>query len=727
MNTVATVTNLVTGDVEELRINGTESEHFRVTAYEWKYPKANNLMKQILSSGRLSKTYDDYASETMFVEFTVKGIDANIGLKLNVLLRQETNSQTNPLPFLTITSLRSKIIGCPHGTFGARCDRNCICKNDATCHAWNGACKCLPGWQGAACDIPEAPEVRLSVTSSAVPIHGAISLMCVYKNIMNTYRDVDLEHNGNLLNITSRGGTVTKPYNRMVTMVTIPNATYEDSGKYRCIAYGYDKDAYFKSNSLRIDVKGCLDNLWGDNCNKNCDCVHANKCTQSYGCQCIRGWTGANCDRDSLQPFIHNCPTIITRLVHRASDLTNVTWLPLRASDNGGIKSIQSTHESGQLFPVGDTMVVISVFDRWNNSNTCTFMVRVKATSNNSLDATVIASIAFGCVLFAVVSMVCACSIHSQISRPPRHKYSRINKVNWKKDMPVDVKIIPKSRLMIRDILGEGEFSKVHRARLVLRNGGTTMVALKVIKDEDEYWHQYVLEVQLLHKLQDNPNVVQLIGVIQDQRLSGIIIELMKSDLLGFLKNWENIRINVHNLNGHLLKFASDVARAIEYLYNKQVVHRDIAARNILISFDDVAKIADFGLSRDVYQKGQYHKHPKQGMLVPIRWMAPESLVTGVYSYKSDIWSYGVLLWEMATLGDTPYPEFQPLDSDFLTRQLCTGYRMPKPCHCTDDIYGMMRHCCKNDPEERPEAVGLVNNISRFEKSNKGFFEIDGP
>ncbi|XP_070564462.1 tyrosine-protein kinase SRK3-like [Ptychodera flava] len=162
--------------------------------------------------------------------------------------------------------------------------------------------------------------------------------------------------------------------------------------------------------------------------------------------------------------------------------------------------------------------------------------------------------------------MVCACSIHLQISRPPRHKYSRINKANWEKDMPADAKIIPKSRLMIRDILGEGEFSKVHRARLVLRNGGTTMVALKVIKDEDEDWHQYVLEVQLLHKLQDNPNVVQLIGVIQDQRLSGIIIELMKSDLLGFLKNWENIRINVHNLNRHLLKFASDVARAIEYL-----------------------------------------------------------------------------------------------------------------------------------------------------------------
>ncbi|XP_070561676.1 tyrosine-protein kinase receptor Tie-1-like isoform X2 [Ptychodera flava] len=113
-------------------------------------------------------------------------------------------------------------------------------------------------------------------------------------------------------------------------------------------------------------------------------------------------------------------------------------------------------------------------------------------------------------------------------------------------------------------------------------------------------------------------------------------------------------------------------------------------------------------------------------MLVPIRWMAPESLATGVYTYKSDIWAYGVLLWEMATLGDIPYPEFQPLDPDFLSRKLCEGYRMPKPARCTDDIYGMMRHCWRNSPDERPTATGLVNNMSGLEICNKGFFKRGG-
>ncbi|XP_070563374.1 fibroblast growth factor receptor 3-like [Ptychodera flava] len=249
------------------------------------------------------------------------------------------------------------------------------------------------------------------------------------------------------------------------------------------------------------------------------------------------------------------------------------------------------------------------------------------------------------------------------------------------------------------------------------------IVAVKILKDDIEYRPTFDQEIQLLKKLQDHANVIKLIGVISEPSYCCTVTELMRQDLLNYLQEWpEGSNDTVEQLDRSLVTFALHVTRAMEYLKHQQVVHRDIAARNILISFDDVAKIADFGLSRDVYQKGQYQRHPTGGMLVPVRWMAPEALSAGVYSHESDIWSYGVLLWEMATRGDTPYPEFRSLEPAFLVQKLTMGHRMSKPRHCTEDIYGLMRHCWNNNPEERISPSGLVNNISRFEKFNKGMF-----
>ncbi|XP_070561692.1 uncharacterized protein [Ptychodera flava] len=712
------IMNQVTQDVEEVWINGPESEHFQIRSYEWNHPKVENLITRILSSGREPASFNEYAAKHMYVEVTAKGVFSSVEHIFKISLKERATGQTILPPYVTYHAV---IIGCPHGTFGARCDRECMCKNGATCHAWDGACKCAPGWQGPACDIPEAAQISMSVRSTTVRIHGNIYFECDFTNVK--IRHAVFEHDGRILTTASNGRMIKKYYDRVTVHLAILNTTHADSGMYRCLANGYNGNLYFQSNYVLIDVKGCEDNVWGRHCNKKCDCVHSDMCTQSGGCQCERGWTGAKCDRDILQPFIHNCPTNITKLVHGAANTANVTWLPIRASDNDGIKSIQATHRSGEFFPVGTTEVTISVFDHWNNRNECTFTVTVKGISSNSI-VTVIGSVAFCFTLIMVAATMSWWGIKRRKSRHRIHRYFRIDDDLWQKNLPLDVKKINKSDLQMCEILGEGTFAKVYKALMTLVNGGgTMMVAVKQIKDEAEYWHQFIHEVQLLRRLKGHPNVIQLIAVIHDQGLCGIVIELMSMDLLSYLKDCKNVGKN--KPNRRLLAFASQIAKAIEHLHNQQVVHRDIAARNMLISSDNV-KIADFGLSRDVYQKGQYQRHPTRGMFVPIRWIAPESLATGVYTYKSDIWAYGVLLWEMATLGDIPYPEFQPLDPDFLSRKLCEGYRMPKPARCTDDIYGMMRHCWRNSPDERPTATGLVNNISGLEICNKGFFKMGG-
>ncbi|XP_070564192.1 angiopoietin-1 receptor-like [Ptychodera flava] len=600
----------------------------------------------------------------------------------------------------------------------------CICKNGATCHVWNGACMCTLGWRGPACDVPVTSQITLSIDNEVVPLGGTISFISVFTNV--DLRGTVLELDGVPLysSFISESRANRRVYFPSTVAFTVPNATFADSGKYRCYGHGYDENRKYFSNFVEVTVKGCKDNVWGKNCSKKCDCANAYDCTQFEGCQCVKGWTGDKCEKDIEKPVILDCPPDIDKLLQNYRDMVNVTWQPISATDNDGIAKVTSTYESGHLFTVGTSKVIITAYDHWNNSDSCAFTVTANAPSSpnggNPVLPVVIILLVCGCVFF----LAALCVIIRRKRSHSVHRYSRLelDTTRWKTQIPVDVRIFQPNQLQILDLLGEGMFSKVYRSRLTVTPEDVRMEAVKMPKDDTEYSYIFLQEIQLLEKLKDHPNVIQLTGVVLQHGHCCIITELMRKDLLAFLKERTDVRKVTKQLDQRLLKFALHIARALEHLENQQVVHRDIAARNILISPNDIAKIADFGLSRDVYQKGQYQRHPTQGMLVPIRWMSPESLVTGVYTKKSDIWSYGVMLWEMVTLGDTPYPEFQPLDSGFLTRQLSTGYRMPKPCHCTDDIYGMMRHCWRDNPDERPTAAGLVNNITRLGRCNKGLF-----
>ncbi|BFG03635.1 tyrosine-protein kinase receptor torso [Drosophila madeirensis] len=156
-----------------------------------------------------------------------------------------------------------------------------------------------------------------------------------------------------------------------------------------------------------------------------------------------------------------------------------------------------------------------------------------------------------------------------------------------------------------------------------------------------------------------------------------------------------------------LLDIAQQVAVGMEFLAQNKVVHRDLAARNVLISLDRSIKIADFGLSRDVYHENVYRKTGGSGKL-PIKWLALESLTHQVYTSQSDVWSFGVLLYEIMTLGGMPYPSVSPGD---LLQMLRQGHRMKRPEGCTDEMFALMESCWSSIPSHRPTFTGLKERL----------------
>uniref|UniRef100_A0A671S8L3 Vascular endothelial growth factor receptor 3 n=1 Tax=Sinocyclocheilus anshuiensis TaxID=1608454 RepID=A0A671S8L3_9TELE len=163
-----------------------------------------------------------------------------------------------------------------------------------------------------------------------------------------------------------------------------------------------------------------------------------------------------------------------------------------------------------------------------------------------------------------------------------------------------------------------------------------------------------------------------------------------------------------------LICYSFQVARGMEFLASRKCIHRDLAARNILLSDNNVVKICDFGLARDIYKDPDYVR--KGNARLPLKWMAPESIFDKVYTSQSDVWSFGVLLWEIFSLGASPYPGIQ-IDEDFCKR-LKDGTRMRAPDNASPEIYGIMLACWQGEPRERPTFPALVEILGDLLQEN---------
>ncbi|XP_034271987.1 fibroblast growth factor receptor 3 isoform X3 [Pantherophis guttatus] len=293
-------------------------------------------------------------------------------------------------------------------------------------------------------------------------------------------------------------------------------------------------------------------------------------------------------------------------------------------------------------------------------------------------------------------------------------------------ELPADPKWeLTRSRLTLGKPLGEGCFGQVVMAEAMgidkEKPSKPVTVAVKMLKDDatDKDLSDLVSEMEMMKMIGKHKNIINLLGACtQDGPLYVLVEYASKGNLREYLRarrlpgmdySFDTCKLPEEQLTfKDLVSCAYQVARGMEYLASQKCIHRDLAARNVLVTEDNVMKIADFGLARDVHNI-DYYKKTTNGRL-PVKWMAPEALFDRVYTHQSDVWSFGVLLWEIFTLGGSPYPGI-PVEELF--KLLKEGHRMDKPANCTPDLYMIMRECWHAVPSQRPTFKQLVEDLDR--------------
>ncbi|KAM4636533.1 proto-oncogene tyrosine-protein kinase receptor Ret [Discoglossus pictus] len=299
----------------------------------------------------------------------------------------------------------------------------------------------------------------------------------------------------------------------------------------------------------------------------------------------------------------------------------------------------------------------------------------------------------------------------------------------------------PRKNLVLGKTLGEGEFGKVVKATAFRLKGkaGYTTVAVKMLKESasQSELRDLLSEFTLLKQV-NHPHVIKLYGACTQDGPLHLIVEYAKyGSLRSFLR--ESRKVGPSSMGGDsnrnssyldnpderaltmgdLISFAWQISRGMQYLAEMKLVHRDLAARNVLVAEGRKMKISDFGLSRDVYEEDSYVKRSKGR--IPVKWMAIESLFDHIYTTQSDVWSFGVLLWEIVTLGGNPYPGIAP---ERLFNLLKTGYRMEKPENCSDEMYNLMLKCWKQEPDKRSTFAEISKELEKMMVKSRDYLDL---
>ncbi|XP_078703990.1 uncharacterized protein LOC144928991 isoform X2 [Branchiostoma floridae x Branchiostoma belcheri] len=547
---------------------------------------------------------------------------------------------------------------CPIGRFGRICMERCQCYNGASCHSFNGACKCAPGWIGRHCTI-ENPEVRISPSSSELTdlrYGQELQLTCTGYNFPIANITWFFE------NDVSKTEKPPEVKDKNSTHLNISSLLPQYEGHVTCEAVSTSGEKY--NDAVDIRIAGCRDNLYGERCDQTCDCTGPATCNRTLGCVCPEGVSGDGCPRPEDAD-------------------TQFTLLVVSLTSSGGVILL---------------VIVIILLHRQNNR------LRVGPINDPEI-------FKLGQKMQAVM---------------PRERGPSSSSIDM--DM-LKEREIDRARLQIGQLLGEGAFGHVVKATLEQPKEGNVVVAVKKLKDNAETNARTDLlrETCIMLLCGDHDNIIGLKGIcFRDGPLQLVLEYAEHGSLLHLLwtlraesKLNRTVLVNKRHIFENMMV---GVCCGLEHLASQRLVHRDIAARNILICGKGTAKIADFGLARDTYAVG-YHRQERGNELLPLKWMAPEGLKNeAMFTHKSDVWSFGVLLWEVAQLGRTPYPGMD--GADRIYDALRNHFRLPRPQLCTEERYQLMLKCWKFNEKRRPDATTVRKQL---EADPNGFFYFNVP
>uniref|UniRef100_A0ABM5ELH1 Tyrosine-protein kinase receptor n=1 Tax=Pogona vitticeps TaxID=103695 RepID=A0ABM5ELH1_9SAUR len=284
---------------------------------------------------------------------------------------------------------------------------------------------------------------------------------------------------------------------------------------------------------------------------------------------------------------------------------------------------------------------------------------------------------------------------------------------------------VPREKIALLQELGQGSFGMVYEgvARDIVKGEAETRVAVKTVNESASLREriEFLNEASVMKGFSCH-HVVRLLGVVSKGQPTLVVMELMAhGDLKSYLRS---LRPEAENNPGRppptlheMIQMAAEIADGMAYLNAKKFVHRDLAARNCMVAEDFTVKIGDFGMTRDIYETDYYRKGGKG--LLPVRWMAPESLKDGIFTGYSDVWSFGVVLWEISSLAEQPY---QGLSNEQVLKFVMDGGCLERPENCAERLHNLMHMCWQYNPKMRPSFVEIITML--LEELHPSFQEV---
>uniref|UniRef100_A0A1A8PLP9 Tyrosine-protein kinase receptor Tie-1 n=1 Tax=Nothobranchius rachovii TaxID=451742 RepID=A0A1A8PLP9_9TELE len=621
---------------------------------------------------------------------------------------------------------------CYNNMYGPDCRLSCKCQNGGVCNRFSG-CQCLIGWRGQNCEksdrapqildldsnlewnLNSSPKIKCSATGNPLPSHNSIELRKLDSTILKASQTI-------------------MEANKSTALFEIPRLNAQQGGLWEC----------------RVSTNGGQDSRKFNLTVKEPPVpTTAPKLLEKRSKQLVVM---------PAESHRGDGPVISTRLLYKPvengnswssiivyTDKEPITLMNLEPSTRYLVR-VQLTRpgEGGEGSPGPEAIMETDCPGLQNLTPTTQGVVGRPSGDSYQLVVAVVASVTVTCVTIMLALLALFFVRKMLLNRRRTFTYQSgsgeetilqfnsgtltLTRRPKPTPEPLTYPILEWEDIKFEDVIGEGNFGQVIKA-MIKKDGNKMSAAIKMLKEfasENDH-RDFAGELEVLCKLGQHPNIINLIGACENRGYLYIAIEYAPyGNLLDFLRKSRVLETDPAFAKEHgtastltsqqLLQFAVDVATGMHYLSDKQFIHRDLAARNVLVGDNLVAKIADFGLSRgeEVYVKKTMGR-------LPVRWMAIESLNYSVYTSKSDVWSFGVLLWEIVSLGGTPYCGMTCAE---LYEKLPQGYRMEKPKNCDDEVYELMKQCWRDRPYERPPFSQISVQVSRMQEARKAYVNM---